>query len=84
MRELAFLNKGIKISINDLTLKKNKNVDFKFDGRISEFVEIIDKDRAKLKNKNDNDLFKKPIFVEGKKENLETVFLSLTGRDLRD
>ncbi len=71
MRELAFLNKGIKISINDLTLKKNKNVDFKFDGGISEFVEFIDKDRAKLKNKNDNDLFKKPIFVEGKKENLE-------------
>ena len=28
-------------------------------------------DRKKLKNKNDNDLFKKPIFVEGKKENLE-------------
>ncbi len=71
MRELAFLNKGIKISINDLTLKKNKNVDFKFDGGISEFVEFIDKDRAKLKNKNDNDLFKKPIFVEGKKESLE-------------
>ncbi len=71
MRELAFLNKGIKISINDLTLKKPKNVDFKYEGGILEFVEFLDKDRAKLKNKNDNDLFKKPIFVEGKKENLE-------------
>ena len=71
MRELAFLNKGIKISINDLTLKKNKNVNFKFDGGILEFVEFLDKDRAKLKNKNDNDLFKKPIFVEGKKDDLE-------------
>jgi len=71
MRELAFLNKGIKISINDLTLKKIKNTDFKYDGGILEFVEFLDKDRAKLKNKNDNDLFKKPIFVEGKKENLE-------------
>ena len=71
MRELAFLNKGIKISINDLTLKKIKNVDFKFEGGILEFVEFLDKDRTKLKNKNDNDLFKKPIFVEGKKENLE-------------
>ncbi len=71
MRELAFLNKGIKISIIDLTTKKAKNVDFKFDGGILEFVEFLDKDREKLKNKNDNDLFKKPIFIDGKKDGLE-------------
>ena len=71
MRELAFLNKGIKISINDLTLKKAKNVDFKYDGGILEFVEFLDKDRQKLKNKNENDLFKKSIFIEGKKDNIE-------------
>ena len=28
---------------------------------------ILEKDREKLKNKNGNDLFKKPIFIEGKK-----------------
>jgi len=71
IRELAFLNKGIKISIKDLTTKKEKNVDFKFDGGISEFVDFLDKDREKLKNKNDNDLFKKPIFIEGKKDKVE-------------
>ena len=71
MRELAFLNKGLKISINDLTTKKEKKVDFKFDGGILEFVDFLDKDREKLKNKNDNDLFKKPIFIEGKKNNVE-------------
>ncbi len=71
MRELAFLNKGIKISINDLTLKKTKKADFKFDGGILEFVEFLDKDREKLKNKNNNDLFKKPLFIEGKKESVE-------------
>ena len=71
MRELAFLNKGIKISINDLSAKKEKKVDFKFDGGVLEFVDFLDKDREKLKNKNDNDLFKKPIFIEGKKDNLE-------------
>ena len=71
MRELAFLNKGIKISINDLTLKKAKNIEFKYEGGILEFVEFLDKERPKLKNKNDNDLFKKPIFMEGKKANLE-------------
>ncbi len=67
MRELAFLNKGIKIIINDLTLKQAKTKEFKFDGGISEFVDFLDEKREKLKNKNDNDLFKKPIFIEGKK-----------------
>ena len=71
MRELAFLSKGIKISINDFSLKKVKNVEFKFDGGILEFVEFLEKDREKLKNKNGNDLFKKPIFIEGKKDSLE-------------
>ena len=30
MRELAFLNKGIKIVINDLSQKKAKEIIFKF------------------------------------------------------
>ena len=71
MRELAFLNKGIKIIINDFTHKKLKKIEFKFDGGIVEFVNYLDEKREKLKNKNDNDLFKKPIFVEGKKSNIE-------------
>ena len=70
MRELAFLNKGIKILINDLTQKKSKNVEFKFEGGILEFVEFLDEKREKLKNKNDNDLFRKPIYIEGNKSNL--------------
>ena len=32
MRELAFLNKGIKIILNDLTQKKTKSIEFKFEG----------------------------------------------------
>ncbi len=71
MRELAFLNKGIKISLNDLTQKKSKSINFKFDGGIIEFVEFLDEKREKLKNKNDNDLFKKPIYIEGQKNNID-------------
>ena len=41
MRELAFLNKGIKIALTDLTQKKPKSLDFKFDGGILEFVEFF-------------------------------------------
>ena len=71
MRELAFLNKETKIVINDLTQKKSKSIEFQFNGGILEFVEFLDEKRKKLINKNNNDLFKKPIFIEGKKQNLE-------------
>ncbi len=70
MRELAFLNKGIKISVNDFTQKKEKKIDFKFEGGIVEFVNYLDEKKEKLQNKNGNDLFKKPIFIEGKKNDV--------------
>ena len=71
MRELAFLNKGIKILINDLNQKKEKVIEFKFDGGVLEFVDFLDEKREKLLNKTGNDLFKKPIYIEGKKDNIE-------------
>ena len=71
MRELAFLNKGIKITINDLNQKKEKIIEFKFDGGVLEFVNFLDEKREKLLNKTGNDLFKKPIYIEGKKDNIE-------------
>ena len=71
LRELAFLNKGIKIIINDHSQKKIKTSEFKFEGGILEFVDHLCTNKEKLKNKNDKDLFKKPIFIEGKKDKLE-------------
>ena len=71
MRELAFLNKGIKITVNDLNQKKEKIIVFKFDGGVLEFVDFLDEKREKLVNKTGNDLFKKPIYIEGKKDNIE-------------
>ena len=71
LRELAFLNKGIKIILNDFSLKKNKSLEFKYDGGIIEFVQYLDEKRESLKNKNENVLFKKPIYMEGLKNNLE-------------
>ena len=66
IRELAFLNKGIKILFEDLS-QKNKKYEFCYNGGVLEFVEFLDEKREKLKNKNGNDLFKKPIYIEGKK-----------------
>ncbi len=71
MRELAFLNKGIKIIFIDATFKKEKISEFKFDGGVIEFVDFLDEKREKLQNKNGNDLFRKPIYIEGKKNNIE-------------
>jgi DNA gyrase subunit B len=71
MRELAFLNKGIKITFVDGSQKKEKTHQFNYEGGVLEFVEYLDEKREKLQNKNGNDLFKKPIYVEGKKENIE-------------
>ncbi len=71
IRELAFLNKGIKITFNDLNNKKEKELVFKYDGGILEYVEFLNEKKEKLKNKNGNDLFKKAVYVDGKKENIE-------------
>ncbi len=71
MRELAFLNKGIKITFIDNSQKKEKILEFKYDGGLIEFVEFLDEKREKLQNKNGNDLFRKPIYIEGKKNDVE-------------
>ena len=71
MRELAFLNKGIKITFIDDSHGKTKSQDLKYDGGIVEFVDYLDEKREKLQNKNGKDLFKKSIYIEGKKENIE-------------
>ena len=71
MRELAFLNKGITITFIDGSQKKEKVEKFRYQGGVLEFVEFLDVKREKLLNKNGNDLFKKPIYIEGKKENIE-------------
>ena len=71
IRELAFLNKGIKIIFIDHSQKKEKISEFKYDGGLIEFVDYLDGKREKLQNKNGKDLFKKPIYIQGKKNEVE-------------
>ena len=70
MRELAFLNKGVNLVVLDKTLKKEKKIEFNYEGGIVEFVNFLNEKREKLKNKNGNDLFKKPIYLEGDKNGI--------------
>tara|TARA_Y100000590_G_scaffold7004_1_gene8991 strand:+ start:13369 stop:15447 length:2079 start_codon:yes stop_codon:yes gene_type:complete len=71
MRELAFLNKGLSIILVDKTGKKEKEYRNKYDGGIQEFVDFLDKNKSALVNKNDLNLFKKPIYITGTKDNVE-------------
>ena len=51
LRELAFLNKGIDITIRDERVDPAKEQNFKFDGGIIEFVEHLNKAKQKLFHK---------------------------------
>ena len=70
IRELAFLNKGISITLCDNLLKKNKEYAHKYDGGIVEFVKHINKKKPILINKNEKEVFKKPIYVTSTKNNV--------------
>ena len=56
LRELAFLNKGLKITIRDERLTKPKVHEFQFDGGVKSFVEYL--------NENKTVLYKEPVFIE--------------------
>ena len=60
LRELAFLNKDLKIIIEDK--RNNKKHDFKYDGGITEFVEHLNKNKKP---------FHKVIYLKKQKNNAE-------------
>ena len=70
IRELAFLNKGINITLIDKTTAKQKEYQHKYEGGIIEFVKHINKKKSILVNKNEKEVFKKPIYVTSNKNNV--------------
>ena len=54
LREMAFLNKGLKITFTDA--KINKVEDFHYEGGIGSYVEFL--------NKNKNVMFEKPVYMD--------------------
>src|SRR6202790_1778250 len=61
LRELAFLNKGLKITLQDE--RSEKNTEFRFTGGIVEFVKHL--------NRGKQTLHDSPIYIEGKRDNVE-------------
>ncbi len=70
MRELAFLNKGLKINLTDETHAKTKIYEHKYDGGVGEFVTFLDQKKSLLINKNEKAVFKKPIYLKGEKKDV--------------
>lgn len=72
IRELAFLNKGLRITIRDERPEKPTEEDFLYEGGIRHYVDYL--------NENKETLFEPPIYVEGK-ENGITVEVALQYTD---
>ncbi len=70
MRELAFLNKGINITLTDKTGSKIKEFVNNYEGGIIEFVKYINQKKPILVNKNEKEVFKKPIYISAEKNNV--------------
>jgi DNA gyrase subunit B len=61
LREYAFLNKGLKITLTDE--RTEKSAEFRFTGGIAEFVKHLNRGKSTLHDS--------PIYMEGKKGNVE-------------
>ena len=62
LKEDAFLNKGVEISITDNRLEEPYQKTFKYEGGLSDFVEYL--------NDSKNVLYDKPIYIEGEKDGI--------------
>ncbi len=62
LKELAYLNKGLKITFTDNRGDKKKTEVYKFDGGINEYVKHI--------NEGKEPLYKPPIYVSCEKDNV--------------
>jgi len=60
LREMAFLNKGLRITITDERGEEHHQKDYCYEGGIISFVEDL--------NRNKTPLFDTPIYIEGEKD----------------
>ena len=63
LRELAFLNKGLKITLTDEREDPVKSHEFLYSGGIAEFIKHLNRGKATLHDS--------PIYMEGKRGNVE-------------
>jgi len=62
LRELAFLNRGVKISISDMRPSKEKSHIFEFTGGVKTFIEYL--------NRNKKSIQREPVYFEGERDDV--------------
>ncbi|MXQ53087.1 DNA topoisomerase (ATP-hydrolyzing) subunit B [Shimazuella alba] len=62
LRELAFLNRGVTITLSDQREEEKKEETFQFEGGIASFVEYLNRNREALHE---------PIYIEGERESIQ-------------
>jgi len=63
LRELAFLNKGVTIHLEDHRFPQKKEKDFKFDGGVKSFVSFLSESKKPI--------HKEPVYIEATRDNVE-------------
>jgi DNA gyrase subunit B len=63
LRELAFLNRGVEISLYDKRMDKEKSHVFKFEGGLRSFIEHLNANRTVINPE--------PIYLEASRDNME-------------
>ena len=71
LKELAYLNKGLEITLTDQRKSKPQNYKFKFEGGIKEFVKDLNKNKEKIKNDSNEQILEEPIYFIGSKNDIE-------------
>ncbi len=74
LKELAYLNKGLRIELNDLRKEPIKSTELEFQGGIIDYIREVEKDSVKL--------IKEPIYMSGESEGVifEAVMLYNTNQ----
>ena len=70
LKELSYLNKGLKIELQDNRKEKVKNLVFEFNGGIKEFVQDLNKSKNKIKNEDNGSVLGDPLYYQGDKNNI--------------
>ncbi|WP_245736975.1 DNA topoisomerase (ATP-hydrolyzing) subunit B [Salibacterium qingdaonense] len=63
LRELAFLNKGLRITFNDKRDEQVEEVEYYYEGGIASFVEYLNRQKEALHDE--------PVFIEGEKDEVQ-------------
>ena len=74
--ELAFLNKGVKISLSDRRKEPEKTETFHYEGGLKEFVEYL--------NRTKKPLHPEPVYISGEKDDVQVEIAMQYTEDYRE